>query len=389
MQIVLFDTPSTRASLYPFSSVRSIAEIRLGMYTQTERWQKAFPLSVIHLLSESYLNYDTLETTEQILYIDSSVIFTEELLQELKALRPGMGLKTASSIVAFQTDVVKTYGFDEVDCVGIRFTQTNTAVQKLQYPFEIIAHNSRMVQQDINGFLQSATSATLSSTNHVSNAASVFIEEGAEVEHALINASTGPVYIGKNVLVMEGTMIRGPVALLEGTVVKMGTKIYGAVTTGKQCTIGGEIKNSVFFDYSNKAHDGYLGDAVIGAWCNLGAGTSASNVKNTAGEIKLWNPLLHQWMAAGSKCGVMLGDYSRTAINTSLNTGTVAGVCCNILSERFPPKYIPHFTWNVADNERYVFSKAIEAIANWKQMKQQLLTERETEILQYIYNLNS
>jgi UDP-N-acetylglucosamine diphosphorylase / glucose-1-phosphate thymidylyltransferase / UDP-N-acetylgalactosamine diphosphorylase / glucosamine-1-phosphate N-acetyltransferase / galactosamine-1-phosphate N-acetyltransferase len=181
-------------------------------------------------------------------------------------------------------------------------------------------------------------------------------------------------------------MIRGPVALLDGTVVKMGAKIYGAVTTGKQCTVGGEIKNSVFFDYSNKAHDGYLGDAVIGEWCNLGAGTSASNLKNTAGEIKLWNPKLHQWISAGNKCGIMMGDYSRTAINTSLNTGTVTGICSNIFSNGFPPKYIPDFTWNLAGNERYVFSKALDTIANWKQMKQQTLVEREKEILQYIYN---
>ncbi|MFN5135283.1 MAG: glucose-1-phosphate thymidylyltransferase, partial [Chitinophagaceae bacterium] len=173
---------------------------------------------------------------------------------------------------------------------------------------------------------------------------------------------------------------------LEKSVVKMGAKIYGTTIAGKRCTLGGEIKNTVFFDYSNKAHDGYLGDAVIGSWCNLGAGTSASNVKNTAGEVKLWNPLLHQWINAGTKCGLMMGDYSRTGINTALNTGTVTGICCNIVSDGWPPKFIPHFTWNTATTERYVFEKAMTAIENWKKMKQQPFDETENAILQYIYN---
>jgi UDP-N-acetylglucosamine diphosphorylase / glucose-1-phosphate thymidylyltransferase / UDP-N-acetylgalactosamine diphosphorylase / glucosamine-1-phosphate N-acetyltransferase / galactosamine-1-phosphate N-acetyltransferase len=385
MQVILFDSPQTRQSLYPFTAVRTIADIRMGLYTARERCQMAFPLARIHILSESYLNDEIIETAEPVLYINSSFIFSAEWSREILQLQPGRGIKQDSNIIAFKTDVVKNYGFAETDCREVHFEKVTATVQQLQYPFQITQLNS-VLPYDISLLLKTKSSATLSSTNRLTGENSIFVEEGAEVEHAIINASAGPVYIGKNVLIMEGSMIRGPVALLEGTVVKMGAKIYGAVTTGRKCTIGGEIKNSVFFDYSNKAHDGYLGDAVIGEWCNLGAGTSASNVKNTAGEVKLWNPLLHQWIAAGTKCGVMLGDYSRTAINTSLNTGTVTGICCNIFSGTFPPKYIPDFTWNVSNNERYAFLKAIDTIASWKQMKQQILTERETEILQYIYN---
>lgn len=388
MQIVLFDSPEARKSLYPFTSIRSIADVRIGMYTTRERWQNAFSSGVIHILTEAYLNEYVIETAEPVLYINSSVIYSDDLYRELIQLKPGTGIKNNTELIAFNTDVLKNYGFIDADCSEIKFETLKTPVQQLHYPFQISQLNGALLEYDISKMLQTRSSATISSTNQLTNSNSIFVEEGAEVEHAIINASSGPVYIGKNVLIMEGAMIRGPVALLEGTVVKMGAKIYGAVTTGKQCTIGGEIKNAVFFDSSNKAHDGYLGDAVIGEWCNLGAGTSASNIKNTAGEIKLWNPLMHQWMVAGNKCGVMLGDYSRTAINTSLNTGTVTGVCCNIFSGTFPPKYIPHFTWNVSNNERYTFSKAMDAIANWKQMKQQMLTERETEILQYIYNSN-
>jgi UDP-N-acetylglucosamine diphosphorylase / glucose-1-phosphate thymidylyltransferase / UDP-N-acetylgalactosamine diphosphorylase / glucosamine-1-phosphate N-acetyltransferase / galactosamine-1-phosphate N-acetyltransferase len=386
MQLVLFDTPAVRQSLYPFAEIRPVAHIRMGLYTIKERWQQLFPDTLIHLLTEDYLLEEMIETAEPVLYIHSSVVPTVALKKEAEQLKPGQGINNQSLTIAFKTDVVKDYGFTEADCAEISFTATGHRVSSLQYPFQITELNAQLLEEDIQSLLRTETSKGLSTTNYITNLNGIFMEEGATAEHAYINASTGPVYIGRNVLIMEGSMIRGPVALLEGTVVKMGAKIYGAVTTGKKCTVGGEIKNAVFFDYSNKAHDGYLGDAVIGAWCNLGAGTSASNVKNTAGEVKVWNPKLHQWINAGNKCGVMMGDYSRTAINTSLNTGTVTGVCCNIFSNGFPPKYIPDFTWNILDNERYVFSKAIDTIANWKQMKQQTLVEREKEILQYIYN---
>lgn len=153
----------------------------------------------------------------------------------------------------------------------------------------------------------------------------------------------------------------------------------------KKCTVGGEIKNTIFFDYSNKAHDGYVGDAVIGSWCNIGAGTSCSNVKNTAGEVKLWNPLLHQWISAGTKCGVMLGDYSRVSINASLTTGMVSGICNNILTTGLSPKFVADFIWNIHTGEKYLLEKALHDIENWMQMKQQSLTNNDKQILEYIY----
>ena len=184
---------------------------------------------------------------------------------------------------------------------------------------------------------------------------------------------------------MEGSLIRGPFALGEGAVVKMGAKIYGATTIGPFSMAGGEIKNSVFFGYSNKAHDGYLGDSVIGEWCNLGAGTSNSNIKNTASEVNVWHYPAKEYIRAGLKCGLLMGDYSRSAINTSFNTGTVVGICANIFGEGIPPKFIPSFTWGNKGLSLYEFEKALADITNWKKLKNQVLTEQEKVKLKHIF----
>ena len=194
-------------------------------------------------------------------------------------------------------------------------------------PVDILRYNEREIKNDFRLITEGRNSEPISSTNKLSGSA-IFLEPGAVVEHCYLNASEGPIYIGKDSLLMEGSMIRGPFAIGEKGLVKMGTKIYGATSAGPQCVLGGEIKNTVIFGYSNKAHDGYLGDSVIGEWCNLGAGSSNSNVKNSGGSVKLWDPINKSFIDGGLKCGLMMGDYSRSAINTSFNTGTVLGACC-------------------------------------------------------------
>lgn len=211
----------------------------------------------------------------------------------------------------------------------------------------------------------------------------VFFEKGAKAEHCIINASTGPVYIGKDAELMEGSIIRGPFAMGEGACLKMGAKVYGATTLGPRCVAGGEIKNSVLFGYSNKAHDGYLGDSVVGEWCNMGAGTTNSNLKNNASDVKIWTS--RGEMNAGTKCGVMMGDYSRTAVNTSINTGTVIGICCNVFGSGLTPKYIPNFSWGSDGVTRYDIGKVFPDIEDWKKLKGQVLREDEKRILKYIY----
>jgi NDP-sugar pyrophosphorylase family protein len=184
---------------------------------------------------------------------------------------------------------------------------------------------------------------------------------------------------------MEGCQVRGPFALCEGAVLKMGTKVYGATTIGPHSVIGGEVKNSIFFGNSNKAHEGYIGDSVIGEWCNLGAGTSNSNVKNTAGEVKTWNYSHNDYITAGTKCGVIMGDHSKTAINTSINTGTVIGVCCNVFGEGLTPNVLQNFSWGLKDTKLYDIDKALSDITSWKKMKNKTLSEPEAKMLKHIF----
>ena len=312
--------------------MRSAADIRIGITTIREKW----------------LRYQTKAGT---LAIPSHLLPTEETIKALKAGK-GIQVETARAIT---------------------------------FPWHIFEANDQALREDYLQITSGRKSQQPLPSNKVVSPENIFLEEGAKVEHAFLNASTGPIYIGKNAEVMEGSMIRGPFALCEGAVVKMGAKIYGATTIGPYSQAGGEVKNTVIFGYSNKAHDGYLGDAVIGEWCNLGAGTSNSNLKNTATEVKVWNPAANAYSYAGLKCGLLMGDYSRSAINTCFNTGTVVGVSCNVFGEGLTPKYIPSFTWGYNEPRHYSLDKALSDIANWKKFKHQSLTEAEITKLNSIF----
>jgi UDP-N-acetylglucosamine diphosphorylase/glucosamine-1-phosphate N-acetyltransferase len=264
----------------------------------------------------------------------------------------------------------------------------------IRYAWELIHLNAAAIADDFALLTRDRSSQPIPTSVQTVSPENIFIEKGARISHSILNASTGPIYIGKNAEIMEGSMIRGPLALCEGSVIKMGSKIYGATTIGPFSMVGGEIKNSVIFGYTNKGHDGYLGDSVIGEWCNLGAGTSNSNLKNNASEVKVWSPGKQQFIGAGLKCGLLMGDYSRCSINTSFNTGTLVGVCCQILGGSLTPKYIPSFSWanhpaggqHDSPFSKYEFDKAILDIANWKKLKGHSMTEKEIQILKNIFD---
>jgi len=258
-------------------------------------------------------------------------------------------------------------------------------VPRIIYPWHIFQQNGEALVDDFALLTSGRNSQPIPSSVQAIAPENIFIEEGAVLQYCVLNASGGPIYIGKGAEIMEGSLIRGPFALCDGAVVKMGTKIYGATTIGPYSIVGGEIKNSVIFGYSNKGHDGYLGDAVIGEWCNLGAGTSNSNLKNNAGEVKVWDMGSKGFVAAGTKCGLLMGDYSRSAINTSFNTGTVVGVCCNVFGEGLTPKYIPSFSWGYDNQQKYQLDKALRDIASWKRFKGQALTDTEIQNIKYIF----
>ena len=344
---IFLDERRCRENLFPFTQTRHVAEIRVGILTIKEKWE---------LLTGKRIFTSAEELTGNELHIHADIIPTQQNIQSI--------LRAAN---------------DKISMLD------NDDVKILHHPWQIFQYNDRAIRHDFELLTENRASQPVPASNRCINEAQIFIEEGAIVEHSILNAATGPIYIGKNAVIMEGNMIRGPFAIGEESSLKIGSKVYGATSIGPYCIAGGEIKNSVFFEYSNKAHDGYLGDSVIGAWCNLGAGTSNSNIKNTGGEIKYYLDKGRKGMSAGNKAGLLMGDYSRAAINTSFNTGTVVGVCCNIFGPQTPLKYYENFSWG---NERYIFEKALKDIENWKKMKNQKLTEKETEILYQLYSSN-
>jgi UDP-N-acetylglucosamine diphosphorylase/glucosamine-1-phosphate N-acetyltransferase len=219
----------------------------------------------------------------------------------------------------------------------------------------------------------------------VRNQDKIFIEPGARMWGCTLNAEAGPIYIGSNAEIMEGANLRGPLSVGADAVVKMGARIYGATTIGPACTVGGEIKNSIFMGYSNKGHDGYLGDSIIGEWCNLGAGCSNSNIKNNAAEVRVWNKATAEFESAGQKCGLLMGDYSRAAINTSFNTGTVVGIGANVFGKGLTPKYIPDFSWGWESNHTYHWEALIRDLDNWKKLKNKTLSAEDIRLLEAIF----
>lgn len=338
--IILTEGP-WRAHLFPFTTTRHTADIRIGILTIREKW-RAFTNEPI-----------TTDENESGFKVPAHIVPSfKNFKAVLAASEVNQGFE------AFDDDV-------------------------LQYPWQIFQRNEAALRDDFFLLTKGRHSAPLSSTNSIVGEENIFAEDGVIAEHSLLNASAGPIYLGKNAEIMEGCLIRGPFSMGENSRLKMGAKIYGATTLGPGCVAGGEIKNSIFFANSNKAHDGYLGDSVIGEWCNLGAGTSNSNVKNSGGAVKYAGESDAQIISAGYKAGLLMGDYSRAAINTSFNTGSIVGVCCNIFGDRMPPKFTADFTWG---RERYIFAKALNDINNWKQMKGQHLTEEETAMLQKLYD---
>lgn len=376
-------------NLFPFTLTRQIQDIRIGILTIREKWERWLDLASCDKKEGDYKDLDrSIEISDMgdkdvIYLIHGNILPTAKLVKQVKKLKSGEFISVPEKeAIVF---CISKKEIEEPNKIKVKKAiEFADEFKEIQFSWDIFKLNAWAIQQDFNLVTSARKSQKISSTNKLTNSENIFIEKGSVVEHCFLNASNGPIYIGKNAVIMEGSMLRGPVAVGDGAVVKMGTKIYGATTIGPNCLIGGEIKNSVFFSNSNKAHDGYIGDSVIGEWCNLGAGTSSSNLKNNASSIMLWTP--NGAVNVGLKCGVMMGDYSRTAINTSINSGTVIGVSCNVIGRGLTPKYIPSFSWSSDGVERYQFEKALTDIQNWKQLKHQSLTESEKFILKHIFD---
>lgn len=377
---ILFDTP-VREDLYPFTHTRPAAACRIGILTIQEKWERWLGAAVSHF-TIPYLQakYPLRLQKDQVnVLVAGNICPDAGLVAAIQALGPDEELYRNDQLLA------KAISEPTISLLPSANRKNYTReVLGIYKPWDIFALNDKAIRADFRLLTEGRVSAPISSTNQLINPADIFLEPGASVECSVLNASSGPVYIGKDALVMEGCLIRGALALGEKAVLKMGAKVYGATTLGPHCVGGGEIKNTVMFGYSNKAHDGYLGDAVLGEWCNLGANTTCSNLKNNVSPVKIYMEGQGEWAVAGTKCGVLMGDYSRCGINTMLNTGTVVGVSCNIFGAHLPPKFLPSFSWG-DHQQSYRLTEALRDAGNWKQLKGQPLQREEAEILEAVY----
>lgn len=357
----MFDDQS-RNNLLPLTFTRPLADIRIGILTIREKWETLLKAKT-STLTESYLSakYPTIKNSQNIL-INGSVCPHPELVNEINSLKPNQALVTKDSIIALHLNAEDLDVSGEMDISGIEEIQTEIEPLKLNEIWEIFSKNGDALIKDFELITKRRKSEKISLTNKTIGDHSIFIEKGAKVEFAILNTTNGPIYIGKDSEIMEGSIIRGPFALCEHAVVKMGTKIYGPSTIGPYSKVGGEINNSVIFGYSNKAHDGFLGNSVIGEWCNLGANTNNSNLKNSYDDVKLWNYNQKTFVETGLQfCGVIMGDHSKTGISTMFNTGTIVGVNVNVFGAGFQRNFIPSFSWGGTSGFKiYDYKKAIK-----------------------------
>ncbi|MES2372994.1 MAG: putative sugar nucleotidyl transferase [Bacteroidota bacterium] len=384
MSIILFDNRS-RNSLFPLTYTKAVAELRFGILTIKERWEKLSQQPVF-LHTEKYLQplYALPEPGEHI-WIDASVIPDNSLLDRILSLDKGCCFADEKGLIAGKM-AMPFEAFDTSNSLaGFKNITDHPVVKRIEHPWQLMQWNDSMIRFDHALITNGRASQPVPSSVNVLQPENIFIEDGAKLSFCTLNASTGPIYIGKNAEIMEGSVIRGPFALGENSVLKLNSRVYGATTLGPSCMGGGEIKNTVMMGYSNKAHDGYLGDSVVSEWCNFGAGSTNSNIKNTAGEIRVWDMGSKQYLPVGNKCGVIMGDYSRVAINSSINTGSVIGVSCNVFGAGLLPTIVPNFSWGVGGT-KYEFDKALVDINNWKKLKGHSLSERESSVLQYIFD---
>jgi UDP-N-acetylglucosamine diphosphorylase/glucosamine-1-phosphate N-acetyltransferase len=373
-----------RGNFYPFSLTQSLANIRVGIYTIQERWEQALK-ETCSVYTAPYLQVlfednDFLKNEESLYFINITCIPNEELIAHINALKEGEKLMSATG--KWIATKSKDRSFQKILLASLP-PITYQEVDFVQDQIQLLSLHTKWIERDLHWVKAKRKSQPIDSSNKVVHPENIFIEEGATVLCSNLNASVGPIYIGKDAIVMEGTSIRGPFVLGQKGVVKMNASIYGATTIGPYCLAGGEIKNSVLMGFSNKGHEGYLGDSIIGYWCNIGAGTCNSNLKNTAGIIQMWNEFKQEWEEVGHKMGMLMGDYSRFAIQSSINTGSYIGVSANIFGNGLLPKHLPNFTWGILPG--YQYEKVISDLNNWKKLKGFTVTEAEKLVLKHLY----
>jgi len=387
MNFILFDDPTIRINLLPLTFTRPVAALRVGILTLAEKWEKHLkqPLS---FSTENYLSKKfSLTLTADNCWINGAVCPDPSLVEAILALKLEQGLVKEGKIIAFRTTSKNIH-----EGSGKNLTEYHQSVTLIDRVWKIFQLNGAQIRSDFDLVTARRKSAGLSDKHTRAYAEeNIFIEEGARMKGALLNAENGPIYLGKNTELHEGVLIRGPFALCEGAHVNMGAKVRGDTTVGPFSKIGGEVSNSVIFGYSSKAHDGFLGNSVIGEWCNLGADSNTSNLKNNYENIKLWSYAKEGFEDTGMMfCGIVMGDHSKCGINLMFNTGTVVGVAANIFGHGYPKPFIPSFAWGgAAGFSTFQFEKAMQTAAKAMERRNISLTESEKEIYSAIFDLTA
>jgi len=382
MNYILFDGPS-RNNLLPFTFTRPVADIRVGILTIREKWE-FYLKTTTTTVTEDYLSdkYPMVEMDENVM-VNASYLPNLELVEMIRDLKANQAIFKDEDVIAFFTKEAQ----DDIDFRDYEAIEFAEDIIKIENTWDIFSKNGEAIQEDFTLITKEKTSQSIPASNNIIAPQNIFIEEGAKLEFTTLNASKGPIYIGKNAEIMEGAIIRGPLALCENAVVKLGAKIYGPTTVGLSSKVGGEINNSVIFDNSNKGHDGFLGNSVVGEWCNLGADTNNSNLKNNYAEVRLWDYQTEGFAKTGLQfCGLMMGDHSKCGINTMFNTGTVIGVSANIFGSGFPRNFVPSFSWGGNSGfTTYLTKKAFEVAGVVMARRKIEFSDQDKAILEHVF----
>lgn len=382
MNYILFDG-TVRNALLPFTFTRPVADIRIGILTIREKWEQYLGSTTTTLTEEYLMEKYPMVEMEQNIMINASFLPNAILVDLIQNLEQNQAVVYQEEIVAFYAnDSQEEVNFEQYDLVVYEGD-----LMQIENTWDIFAKNDSALRDDFNLITADRTSQPIPKSVNVIAPENIFIEEGAKLEFVTLNASTGPIYIGKNSEIMEGSVIRGPFALCESGRVKLATKVYGATTVGPHSVIGGEVNNSVLFGYSNKGHDGFLGNSVLGEWCNIGADSNNSNLKNNYEEVRLWSYETEGFAKTGLQfCGLMMGDHSKCGINTMFNTGTVVGVSANIFGSGFPRNFVPSFSWGgAAGFSTYITAKAFQTAKIVMARRNIEFTDQDAEILTHVF----
>jgi len=387
MNFILFDDERA-AQFLPFTHTRPLSEVRCGIWTLREKWEHITSVVPSYECAPQLQALYPKVVLQSNIFINSACYPNDQLFASILELKPNQSLLFGNILVAAHLNAEQAKTFSVSDAVlNTETVHYSGAIRFLENCWDIFSHNAENIAEDFEKITRNKTSQKPSDTNTLIGE-NLFIEEGAQVEGAILNSTTGPIYIGRNAEVMEGSVVRGALALCENSVLKLSTKIYGATTIGPGSKVGGEVNNSVFFQNSNKGHDGFLGNAVIGEWCNLGADTNNSNLKNNYDEVRIYSEAKETFVKTGLQfCGLFMGDHSKCGINTMFNTGTVIGVSANIFGGGFPRNFIPSFSWGGSSGlTEYKLEKAISTAARVLARRNKEMTPHDQALFQHVFD---